>query len=128
MIASSDILLTQSVAISDEHLSSTKHLRLTLSRPCAHCIYLLQPITPKQLHWVHEPSSPTCLYSVYSTWYCKIRDKRVIRDTHVNTCLAETGPGQTETGPEKSGPVPVLRQSNGPGPGPVLATDSAVWD
>ena len=58
----------------------------------------------------------------------KIRDKRVIRDTHVNTFLAETGPGQTETGLEKSGPVPVLRQSNGPGPGPVLATDSAVWD
>ena len=58
----------------------------------------------------------------------KIRDKRVIRDTHVNTCLAETGPGQTETGPERSGPVPVLRQSNGPGPRPVLATDSAVWD
>ena len=60
--------------------------------------------------------------------YSKIRDKRVIRDTHVNTCLAKTGPGQTKSGPEKLGPVPVLRQSNGPGPRPVLATDSAVWD
>ena len=30
--------------------------------------------------------------------YCKIRDERVIRDTHANTCLAETGLGETEDG------------------------------
>ena len=30
--------------------------------------------------------------------YSKIRDERVIRDTHANTCLAETGLGEIETG------------------------------
>ena len=52
----------------------------------------------------------------------------VIRDTYVNTYLVGTDDCQTGTGPGKPGPVPEFRQSNGPGPGPVLATDSAVWD
>ena len=58
--------------------------------------------------------------------FCKIRDTRVIRDTHVKTYLAETDDCQTGTGPGKLGPILVFRQSNGPGPRLVLATDSDV--
>ena len=29
---------------------------------------------------------------------CKIRDERVIRDTHANTCLGETGLAESEIG------------------------------
>ena len=58
---------------------------------------------------------------------CKIRDTRVIHNTHVNTYLAGTDDCQTGTGPGKPGPLPVFRQSNGPGPGPVQATDSDVY-
>ena len=50
----------------------------------------------------------------------KIRNTRVIRDTHVNTNLAGTDDCQTGTDPGKPGPVTVFRQSNSPGPGPVL--------
>ena len=75
-----------------------------------------------------ETPRPTEMRGAPSRPPSKIRDTRVIRDTHVNTYLAGTDDCQTGTGPGKPGPVPVFRQSNGPGPGPVLATDSVVPD
>ena len=61
-------------------------------------------------------------------WVRKIRDTRIIGDTHVNTFLAGTGDCQPRTGPRFRGPVLDFRQSNGPRPGSVLATDSVVPD